>query len=98
MDESPDNSKSPTPLDEALFAKFKYFAGLSREELGALLDLSNTVTYTAGQRILSAGDMGHCMYVILEGSVSVSADNAGHEVDLAIFGIRGFFRGGRLGR
>lgn len=91
MDESPDNSEKPTPLDEALFAKFKYFAGLSREELAALLDLSGTVTYSTGQRILSAGDMGHCMYVILEGSVSVSADHAGHEVDLAILGAGDFF-------
>ena len=60
------------PDEDKLLAKFTLFAELSEEELHGLIEQSATERYAAGERIISAGDSGHCMYVILSGSVRVT--------------------------
>jgi CRP-like cAMP-binding protein len=71
------------PDEDKLLAKFTVFAELSEEELHALIEQSATESYTAGERIINAGDVGHCMYVILSGSVRVSVKRGNGEVELA---------------
>ncbi len=56
--------------DDKLLAKFTVFAELGEEELHTLIEQSATESYSAGERIINAGDTGHCMYVILRGSVA----------------------------
>jgi CRP/FNR family transcriptional regulator, cyclic AMP receptor protein len=53
-------------------AEFQLFAELSKEELQTLVNQSTVDTFTAGQRIMSVGEPGHCMYVILAGKARVS--------------------------
>lgn len=85
--------KSPHRIhcDDELLAKFKLFAELDREELKTLLEQSTTVSYEAGERIISAGDSGHCMFVILRGSVAVTAKSNGEDVQLASLVAGDFF-------
>lgn len=70
--------KSPQPLNphidcnDKLLAKFKLFTELSSEELDELLRHSGTASYKAGETIISTGDVGFCMYVILRGKARVS--------------------------
>lgn len=77
--------------DDELFTKFKLFAELSHDELKTLLEHSACVAYSAGQRIVSAGEAGHCMYVILKGKVRVSSKNGAEDVELALLGPTNFF-------
>ncbi len=61
------------PCDDETLAKFKLFAELSQDELRTLIEQSAVSSFAAGQRIISAGEPGHCMYIILRGAASVSA-------------------------
>lgn len=85
--------KSSTRLscDDKLLTKFQLFAELNHEELETLLTQSATVCHTTGERILSAGESGHCMFVILQGTVSVTARHEGKTVDLATLSAGDFF-------
>ena len=86
------SSKTHRPnSDDELFTKFKLFADLNKDEATTLLEQSSTVTYTAGERIISAGESGYCMYVILKGKVRVSAEPEGQEVELAVLSPGDFF-------
>jgi CRP/FNR family cyclic AMP-dependent transcriptional regulator len=77
--------------DDKLLAKFKVFAELSKEELHALIEQSSTESYPAGERIINAGDPGHCMYVLLSGSVRVTVKKANREIELAKLSAGDFF-------
>jgi len=85
--------KSSNPLkphlagsDQSL-AKFRVFADLNEQEIRALIDRSTSAIHKAGDKIISEGDEGHSMFVILRGRVQVLA--AG--VELAILGEGDFF-------
>jgi CRP-like cAMP-binding protein len=77
--------------DDELFTEFKLFAELDREELKTLIAQSTTVHYETGQRIIAAGDTGHTMYVILQGTVSVTVKNHGQDMELAALSAGDFF-------
>jgi CRP-like cAMP-binding protein len=77
--------------DDKLLAKFTFFAELSEEELHTLIEQSATESYPAGERIINAGDSGHCMYVILNGSVSVSVKRGNGDIELARLSAGDFF-------
>jgi CRP/FNR family cyclic AMP-dependent transcriptional regulator len=77
--------------DDKLLAKFTVFAELDAEELHTLIEQSATESYSAGERIISAGDSGHCMYVILSGSARVSVKRGNGEIELARLSAGDFF-------
>jgi CRP-like cAMP-binding protein len=77
--------------DNKLLAKFTVFAELGEEELHTLIEQSATESYSAGERIINAGDSGHCMYVILSGSVSVTVKRGNGEIELARLFAGDFF-------
>ena len=58
--------------DDKLLAKFTVFAELGGDELHTLLEQSAVETYSEGEIIIHSGEVGHCMYVILRGSVRVT--------------------------
>ena len=78
-----EKSSNPINCDDEILAKFKIFADLSHEELTTLIKQSTITQHTAGEKIIQAGDSGHSMYVILKGSVHVTAPSENKEIDLA---------------
>ena len=78
--------------DDTLLAKFKVFTELSREELAALIEQSSRVSHAAGERIITAGETGFCMFVILSGSTRVTSPGSGaDEIELATLRPGDFF-------
>lgn len=77
--------------DDELLKKFKLFADLSDEELHTLVSQSGRDQHAAGTKIISAGESGFCMYVILRGKVAVTTESAGRKVELAEMGPGEFF-------
>jgi CRP/FNR family transcriptional regulator, cyclic AMP receptor protein len=77
--------------DDELLKKFKLFAELSDDELKTLLQQSARSHHAAGDRIISAGESGLCMYVILKGKVQVSTQGEGCPIALATLGGGDFF-------
>lgn len=67
------------------------FAGLGQEELQTLLQLSDTLSFPAGNRIVQAGEEGHCLYVLLEGAVRVTVESAEREIELSQLETGDFF-------
>jgi CRP-like cAMP-binding protein len=72
-------------------AKFTVFAELGADELHVLLEQSAIESYRAGERIINAGDIGHCMYVILRGNVRVTVKRGDGEIELASLSAGDFF-------
>lgn len=92
----PDSSK-PDCHSEVL-SKLRLFAGFKDEELDTLISLSDFETFDAGDEIVTEGEIGICMYVILTGRVEVvvKARADQHEpIQLAALGEGDFF--GELG-
>jgi CRP-like cAMP-binding protein len=77
--------------DDKLLAKFTVFAELNEEELHTLIEQSVKESYSAGERIINAGDSGHCMYVILSGSACVTVKRGTGEIELARLSAGDFF-------
>lgn len=57
--------------DKKLLLESSIYQGLSDEQMNLVLGACQLKPYTAGQRIVSAGDIGQGLYVILEGQVKV---------------------------
>jgi CRP-like cAMP-binding protein len=77
--------------DDKLLAKFTVFAEFGADEIHTLLEQSGIESYPAGERIIKAGDVGHCMYVILRGNVSVTVKRGTREIELASLSAGDFF-------
>ena len=58
--------------DTEFLAKIPFFAELSPNELGALVHQSSIDAFEPGQRIVTAGEPGYCMYVVLSGKAAVT--------------------------
>lgn len=84
MDKSPDISRAKISSNDPLLAKFRLFAELSHDELDAMVAHCNIVHVPAGHRVISAGERGHCMYVILKGEVRVTAPDTTPEIEFAV--------------
>ncbi len=55
-----------------------FFAGLQAEELEAIADVGNTVTFEPGDVIVAEGEMGDSMYVVLSGTAEVDIGGRFH--------------------
>lgn len=90
-----ENLPPTTPIairpDDPRLESFCLFAGLGPDELLALLQLSDIQPIAAGERIVTAGEVGHCLYVLLEGSARVYAESGGREVELSRLSAGDFF-------
>lgn len=74
-----------------VLSKFRLFAGFKDEELETLLSLSDFESFSSGETIVSEGETGHCMYVILSGLVQVTVKSPGEPVLLATLESGDFF-------
>jgi len=77
--------------DDTRLQKFCVFSGLGPDEISALLQLTDIQSIPAGHRIVTTGEDGHCLFVILEGNARVTAESGGREVQLAILSEGDFF-------
>lgn len=77
--------------DDPRLSKLQIFFGLSPDEFRTLLQLVDTLDFPSGNRIVQAGQDGHCLYVILEGRVRISVDSPQGEIELALLGTGDFF-------
>lgn len=91
MEKSPPNKSITILPDDPRLRKFCGFSGLGPEETASLLQLTDIQSIPAGQRIVAAGEDGHCLFVILEGTARVTAESGGREVELAILSEGDFF-------
>jgi CRP-like cAMP-binding protein len=49
-------------------------AGISEDEIDALLGAASEREFAPGEKLMSEGDFGHCAFLIDEGSAEVSID------------------------
>jgi CRP/FNR family transcriptional regulator, cyclic AMP receptor protein len=54
------------------------FAGLSPDDLEAIMHVGSQVTFPAGEAVFSAGDTGDAMYVITDGEARVQVGGRFH--------------------
>ncbi len=87
---SPTQPLKLQPNDPRL-SKFRLFAGLGEDELATLLQLTDTHFFPSGSRIFTAGDEGHCLYVLLEGRVRITVETNDREIELDQLGSGDFF-------
>lgn len=80
----------PDCRSEAL-AKLRLFAGFKDDELETLISLSDSESFEPGQAIVTEGDVGLCMYVILSGKVTVTVNVPRGPITLAELGEGDFF-------
>lgn len=67
-----------------LLDKTKLFQQLSENQLDALFSQAKIKHYNAGEPIINEGELGDCLYILLEGSVRVfTYDFQGKEITLA---------------
>jgi CRP-like cAMP-binding protein len=63
-------------IDKKYILKFKIFEGISHEELDAIFEISDEVTYNSGDLILEESSYGtdSDFYIILQGNVKVELE------------------------
>lgn len=71
--------------------QFAVFSGLGHEELSALVRLTDAVTFKKGAKIIQAGQEGHCLYLLLQGTAVVLAPPPDGKVELAQLKVGDFF-------
>jgi len=79
-----------TDLREKLQSR-ELFADFTVEEIDQLLDLLDRVEAPAGQVIVRQDELGDCMYILVEGTASVTHHKDGHHVLLATLQAGDFF-------
>ena len=69
------------------------FPSLSPEEIDRLRRFGTTRRYAAGELLFTAGDVNSAMFVLISGSVGLSArDGLGHVLDIIESGPAAFWR------
>jgi CRP-like cAMP-binding protein len=63
--------------------EIRLFSRLKTPDLQALAQIAEVVTFGAGARILTEGEPGDSLYVLLEGRVRVFTDKGGRRTELA---------------
>ena len=56
-------------------ADVSFFAGLPQDELDEVSHAATEVEFPAGKQIVTEGDLGHCLFVILAGKAIVTSDD-----------------------
>jgi len=82
-----EKSSQKPKIQETALSRLRTFAGLDGEDVRGLIRYSSSESFAASSQILTEGEEGHCMYVVLSGTVRVVA--AG--VELAVLDEGDFF-------
>lgn len=69
---------SLSTLEKVLFLRgVELFGELASEDLAPVARIADELTIDAGERFISQGDLGDCMYVIVDGQASIVLDGIG---------------------
>jgi CRP/FNR family cyclic AMP-dependent transcriptional regulator len=71
---------SPASTGVAALGRVPFLAELHRDELEAIADVGETVSFQADQAIVQKGDPGDAMYVILDGDARVDVGGRYHDL------------------
>ena len=71
---------------EDLLKSVPLFSGLDRRHLSSVAKLAHERSYGAGDAIVTEGDQGIGLYVIVSGRVNIKQNNQGSEIDLGTMG------------
>jgi CRP/FNR family cyclic AMP-dependent transcriptional regulator len=82
---------SPIQPEDPRLQQFALFSGLGREELSALVRLTDIASFPKGSKIIQAGEEGHCLYLLLSGTAVVHAPPPDGNVELAKLKVGDFF-------
>jgi hypothetical protein len=82
-----------TPIEEVIFLKeVPFFQGMTINQLRVLADISEEVSYGAGQQIFAEGESGDALFVIVSGQVAIQRRGKGERITrLATLGPREYF-------
>lgn len=61
-------------MDRQRIASQAFLAGIPDEELDSVASAASEREFAAGERLMSEGDFGHCLFLIEEGTADVSID------------------------
>ncbi len=76
-----------TVADPIMLSKVPLFGGLSIEQLSNLSAVLHRKTFAAGANLMTAGQPGEVVYIILDGAVKVHAEQVdGNDIIIAILG------------
>jgi CRP-like cAMP-binding protein len=62
-----------------------FFAGLSPEDIGGILQVGRPVSFEPGQAMVEQGDAGDGMYIILSGAAEVDVGGRFHKLTVGDF-------------
>ena len=63
-------------IEKVLFLKgVDLFSQIPGEDLAQVAQIAEEIYFEQGQQIIKQGDVGDCLYLIIEGEVQVSADD-----------------------
>lgn len=82
---------SPILPEDPRLQQFALFSGLGREELSALVRLTDIVSFPKGSKVIQAGEEGHCLYLLLSGTAVVHAPPPDENIELAQLKVGDFF-------
>jgi CRP/FNR family cyclic AMP-dependent transcriptional regulator len=71
--------------------QFAIFSGLGRDELATLVRLTDIVQFKKGDKIIQAGEQGHCLYLLISGTAVVQAPPPDGKLELAALKVGDFF-------
>lgn len=84
-------SQSGIPTPQELAKVSKLFEMLDEAGRQRLLESAERRRYAAGEVVCREGEPGDAFYVVLDGKVSITADDLGQERSVASLGKGGFF-------
>ncbi|MBU6182949.1 MAG: cyclic nucleotide-binding domain-containing protein [Verrucomicrobia bacterium] len=90
MEKSSLNPFLPLTAEDPRLNRFAVFSGLGPEEISTLIRLTDTISFQKGSKIITSGEEGHCLYLILQGSALVSAAAPDQAVHFAKLGVGDF--------
>jgi CRP-like cAMP-binding protein len=77
---------------ETLFKRNPVFSGMGREDIIGLIKLGDVRSWSKGSQVISEGERGETLYIILSGKAKVTLyGESGKEIVLSIIGEGDFF-------
>lgn len=63
-------------MDSARIAQHAFLSGIPDDELDAVAAAASEREFERGEMVMAAGDFGHCLFLIEEGSAEITVDGA----------------------